>query len=229
MKKTITGATLAIFLMMIFFQACSTPEKKRHVEIFSKERVAKRKVAAQKEQQKKDAARKKAEQKEKRQRLAKLEADKKTRAEERRRQEARAKAAREAAEARKRQQKVEEKVSAEKAFMASLLKKYHHLVQLSPDWDNSAFKFLSVDGTRYTYTDIKEEVQLGDSLFRLNEKGQLFIGLGKKYEVEFGFYDIGTSDHDQFKAFDATVIDREFEVVETKNISNRINVYTLVH
>ncbi len=218
---------IAMSLAAIFTFGCSTePPKKRHVAIFDKKKADERRkvqkaeearearIAEQQERDKRALKRLKRQQTKKRKQktieIARLEAEQIA---------AKRKIDAERIAAKR-------KIDAEEAQKTRLLGKHPYLAQLSPSWDSSALKYIAVDGERFTYNVIKEEIEDGNSIFHLDKRGQLFVNLSKKYEIEFGFHEIGTAGHDNFKVFEIEIIDRELQVVETKKILNRIDQHS---
>ncbi len=237
---------IAMSLMIVFAFGCSTaappkktaaPPKKRHTSVFSKKKADQRRAAERAKQKKREDQQRASDERERRA-ASKRAADQRAvdrRAAERKRQEnirlAKLEAQRSAnaqrqAEERAQEVAVEKKISAEEAYKTNLLAKHPFLAQLSASWDSSALKYIAIDGERFSYEVIKEEIEAGNSIFHLNAKGQLFVNLGKKYEMEFGFHSIGTAGHDDFTEFQIEIFNRDLEAVESKGILNRIDQHS---
>lgn len=226
-------------LSVIFAFGCSSaPPKKRHTAVFSKKKADQRRKVEraeqnkiEKEQRAKDARERRVAEKEKMDerstRLKTAERKRQHHLEMAKLEDQRRSEKRRMDDNRARQSAIKREMSAKEIYKKKLMGKYPYLAQLSPTWDNSAFKYIAIDGEIFTYEVIKEEIQDRNSIFHLNKKGQLFLNLEKKYEIEFGFYDIGTHRHDTFNAFEIEIINQDLEVIELKKILNRIDQYTI--
>lgn len=104
-----------------------------------------------------------------------------------------------------------------------------HEANLSATWDNNAFKYLSIDGDRYTYEVIQDYIEDpgSDSLIRLDSKGELHVALGESFELEIAFYPPNTAGHETFEPFQLTILNQKNKIVHKEKINNRIQVYTL--
>ncbi|MBN2707142.1 MAG: hypothetical protein JXR89_11965 [Deltaproteobacteria bacterium] len=100
---------------------------------------------------------------------------------------------------------------------------------LTREWDSSAFKYLSIDGLRYSRGIIINHVNApnNDSIFFMGKNGDLGIELHEHFDLEIAFYPPTESNHEDFKPFRVIVIDRDSEIVESGNVSGRMKKYRL--
>lgn len=100
---------------------------------------------------------------------------------------------------------------------------------LSPEWNNTSFKYIAIDGLRYSRGIILNHVnsQNNDSIFFLKEGGGLGVELNKHFEIEIAFYPPSEQDHDLFKPFKVIVINRDDEVTLSEEITSRMKKYRI--
>jgi len=102
-----------------------------------------------------------------------------------------------------------------------------HQGYFSPAWNNNAFKYLSIDGLRYSQSIIvNQAVNPGDdAIFFLTEDGSLGISLEETFEMEVTFYPPNESGHETFEPFDIVVVNRESEAVCREHVAKRMQKY----
>ncbi|MBN2398090.1 MAG: hypothetical protein JXI32_06890, partial [Deltaproteobacteria bacterium] len=85
---------------------------------------------------------------------------------------------------------------------------------LSPEWNNTSFKYIAIDGLRYSRGIILNHVNNpnNDSIFFLKEGGGLGVELNKHFDIEIAFYPPDKQSNDLFKPFKIIVINRDDEV-----------------
>ncbi|MCP4752339.1 MAG: hypothetical protein GY866_15710 [Proteobacteria bacterium] len=107
--------------------------------------------------------------------------------------------------------------------------KSYHQAQLGAGWQNPAFKYLSIDGFRYTYAVILNYLSEpdDDSIFGMSKAGKLLVALERKFEMEIAFYPPNTEGHKRFKEFDVIITGRKNKILHQEKILNRMRVYTI--
>ena len=100
---------------------------------------------------------------------------------------------------------------------------------LGPDWSNNAFKYLSIDGNRYSYGVIMSYVNdiNNNSIFFLNSDGGLVVGLEKQFDIEIAFYPPDKNGHETFKPFKILIVSKDNKIEKREYITNRTNKYKI--
>jgi len=100
---------------------------------------------------------------------------------------------------------------------------------LSPEWNNSSFKYVSIDGLRYSRGIILNHVNdpNNDSIFFKKEGGGLCVELKEHFDLEIAFYSPDEKGHEVFKPFQVIVVNRKNEVAESQEITSRMKKYTI--
>lgn len=100
---------------------------------------------------------------------------------------------------------------------------------LSEEWNNSAFKFISIDGLRYSRGFILNYVYdpNNDTVFFLKEGVGLGVELNKHFDLEIAFYPPDKKDHQEFKPFKVIVINRDDEVTQSEEITSRMKNFRI--
>jgi hypothetical protein len=103
-----------------------------------------------------------------------------------------------------------------------------HQAYFSPAWNNNAFKYLSIDGLRYSQSIIMNQaVDPEASIFFLAEDGSLGIPLEEAFEMEVTFYPPNEPGHETFDPFDIVVVNRKNEVVCREHVAKRMQKYKI--
>jgi len=100
---------------------------------------------------------------------------------------------------------------------------------LSPEWNNSAFKFISIDGLRYSRGIILNYVNdpNNDTIFFLKEGGGLGVELSKHFDIEIAFYPPDEKNHEEFKPFKVIVINKDDEITQSEEITGRMKKFKI--
>jgi len=100
---------------------------------------------------------------------------------------------------------------------------------LSPEWNNNAFKYISIDGLRYSLGIIINYVNdpKNDTIFFLRDDKGLGVELNKHFELEIAFYPPDKKDHEEFKPFKVIIINRDDEVAQSEEINSRMKKYRI--
>ena len=108
-------------------------------------------------------------------------------------------------------------------------KGYIYQAYLSSGWNNNAFKYLSMDGLRYSHSIIINYVTdpNNDSIFFLNEDGSLGIALERNFEIEITFYPPDQPGHETFNPFKIVIVNQENEAVHRVDVTKRMKKYKI--
>ena len=100
---------------------------------------------------------------------------------------------------------------------------------LSPEWNHNAFKFISINGLRYSRRIILNYVNdpKNDTIFFLKEDKGLGVELNEHFDIEIAFYPPDKKDHEEFKPFKVIVINRDDEVKQSEEIISRMKKYRI--
>lgn len=100
---------------------------------------------------------------------------------------------------------------------------------LGPDWSNNAFKYLSIDGNRYSYGIIMSYVNdiNNSSIFSLNRDGGLVVALEKQFDMEVAFYPPDKTGHETFKPFKILIVSKDGKIVKKEYVTVRMKRYKM--
>ncbi len=100
---------------------------------------------------------------------------------------------------------------------------------LGPDWSNNAFKYLSIDGNRYSYGIIMSYVNdiNNSSIFFLNRDGGLVVALEKQFDMEVAFYPPDKTGHETFKPFKILIVSKDGKIVKKEYVTVRMKRYKM--
>lgn len=100
---------------------------------------------------------------------------------------------------------------------------------LGPDWSNNAFKYLSIDGNRYSYGVIMIYVNdiNNNSIFSLNRDGGLVVALEKQFDMEVAFYPPDKTGHETFKPFKILIVSKDGKIVKKEYVTVRMKRYKI--
>jgi len=100
-------------------------------------------------------------------------------------------------------------------------------VRLSPEWNSNGFRFLSLNGSRYSRKIVLKQAKSGGSQFLLKKDGALIINLMNDFDIELAFYPPTNKGHEQFKPFTLEVYNDKRKVISQQNVSSRMKVYRI--
>jgi hypothetical protein len=100
---------------------------------------------------------------------------------------------------------------------------------LSQEWNNNAFKFISIDGLRYSHGMIINYVNdpKNDSMFFLKKDEGLGVELNEHFDIEIAFYPPNKKDHEEFKPFKVIVIRKDNVIIQSKTIISRMKRFRM--
>ncbi len=98
-------------------------------------------------------------------------------------------------------------------------------VRLTPGWNKNGFRFLSLNGSRYSRKILLKQAKAEDSRFSLNKDGSLIIRLMNNFEIELAFYPPTSEGHEDFSPFFLDVYDSKMKIVSHQKIISRMKVY----
>jgi len=104
-----------------------------------------------------------------------------------------------------------------------------HQAYFSPEWNNNAFKYLSVDGQRFSMGVINSYLNdpNNNSIFTLNSDGGLIVSLSEHFEMRIAFYPPNKPGHETFHPFKVIIVNTKNTVVDRENISGRMKKYKI--
>ncbi|MBN2705615.1 MAG: hypothetical protein JXR89_04150 [Deltaproteobacteria bacterium] len=100
---------------------------------------------------------------------------------------------------------------------------------LTSAWDSSAFKYISIDGLRYSRGIIMSHVDgaNSDTIFFLKKSGELGVELNEHFDLEIDFYPPSADKHEEFKPFKVVVVNRDNKIIDSGEVVGRMKKFRL--
>lgn len=98
-------------------------------------------------------------------------------------------------------------------------------VRLTSGWNKNGFRFLSLNGSRYSRRILLKQAKSEDSKFSLAKDGSLIIRLRKGFDIELAFYPPTAEGHEEFEPFFLDVYNRKQKIISHQKITSRMKVY----
>ncbi len=98
-------------------------------------------------------------------------------------------------------------------------------VRLTSGWNRNGFRFLSLNGSRYSRKILLKQAKAEDSRFSLDGDGSLVIRLMNHFEIELAFYPPTEQGHEQFEPFFLDVYNSKQKIISHQKITSRMKVY----
>ncbi len=98
-------------------------------------------------------------------------------------------------------------------------------VRLTSGWNRNGFRFLSLNGSRYSRKILLKQARSEDNQFSLGKDGSLVIRLMNGFEIELAFYPPTEQGHEEFEPFSLDVYNCKQKIISHQKIVSRMKVY----